>query len=373
MWLLPTAIFWGSAALVGYTYAGYPLLIHALARLRPRPFGTAPITPRVSIVLAARDEQARIGAKLENLLALDYPPDRLQIIVVSDGSQDGTDEIVRGFAGRGVELLRLAEPAGKPAALNAGVARASGEIVLFVDARQRVDEGALRAVVAPFADPQVGGAIGELMMEGATGPGVYWRYEKLIRAAESRFDSVVTATGAFFAIRRHLYRELPADLLVDDLYTPMQIALQGFRVVLEPAAKIFDREADLQGEFARKARTLAGNFQVLAKLPAILDPRRNRLFVQYASHKVLRLLCPYALVGMYGASAVLTLTAAPGWPIYAAAFAGQTAAYLLALRGDAPDAGRLARVCRTFVVLNAAAVEGLRRFAAGELDWTTAR
>ncbi len=376
MWVIPSAIFWGSAGIIAYTYAGYPLLINLLARLRRRDnHHLGPITPRVSVVLAAHDEARNIGAKLDNLAELDYPADRLEVIIVSDRSTDGTDQIVTDYAashsGLALTLERLDEARGKPTALNRGVARARGEIVVFCDARQQLDRGALRALVAPFADPGVGAVSGELMMQREAGPGAYWAYEKLIRSAESHFDSTVGATGALLAVRRHLYHDLPEGLLLDDVYTPMQIAMQGFRVLLEPEARVFDREAEIAGEFSRKARTLAGNYQILELLPGLLDPRRNRLAGQYLSHKVLRLVCPFALGALYASNLVLVATFAPPWPLYLATLAGQTVAYGLALKGGEQGAGRLARLCRTFVVLNAAAVEGLRRYLKGDLGWTT--
>ena len=147
MWLTSTAVYWASAATLGYTYVGYPLGVHALSRLRPRRVASAPIVPSVSVVMAARDEAHQIRRKLDNLLALDYPKDRLEIIVVSDGSTDGTDDVVREMSADGVRLERLAEPRGKPSAINRGVAAAKGEIVLFCDVRQRVDHNALRAIV----------------------------------------------------------------------------------------------------------------------------------------------------------------------------------------------------------------------------------
>ncbi len=376
MWLTPTALYWSSLGLVAYTYGGYPLLISALARLRPRPTRTAEIEPTVSVVLAAHNEGPRIGAKLDNLLALDYPPEKLQVVVVSDGSTDDTNDVVSGpaYAERNVLLSRLEPQGGKAVALNRGVQRASGEVVVFCDARQRLDPGALRALVPHFADPQVGAVSGELMLEGSRGPGAYWAYEKRIRAAEGAVDSVVGATGALFAIRRHLFSALPANTLLDDVYTPMQIVLQGYRVLFEPAARVFDEEATLQGEFSRKARTLAGNYQILRQLPALLDPRRNRLFLQYLSHKVLRLACPFALGTLLASNVALVATGAPGWPLYAATLAGQLSCYGLALWGavGGERAGKAARLSHTFVVLNAAALEGLRRYLRGDLAWTAA-
>ena len=379
MWLVPSLLFWSSAGVIAYTYAGYPLLVMGLARLRPRATRARDDSePTVTVVLAAHNEKGRIAAKLDNLLALDYPAEKLDIIVVSDGSTDGTDDVVAEYAekhpGR-VHVERVAEPSGKPTALNRGVARASGELVLFCDARQTVDAKALRALCRLFGDDDVGAASGELYMPSEKGPGVYWRYEKRIRAAESKLDSLVGATGALYAIRRKLFRELPEDSLLDDVFTPMQIALRGYRVVFEPEARVYDVEASTDGEFARKARTLAGNFQLLRHLPRVLDPRKNRLFFQLVSHKLMRLVCPFALTTLFASNVVLVATGAPGWPLYVATLAGQLAVYGLAVRGAVAGdgAGKLARVSHTFVVLNAAAVEGLRRFLTGNLAWTTAR
>lgn len=371
MWLVPSAIYWSSLAVVGYTYAGYPALIVGLSKLRRKKVAAAAIEPTISVVMAAHNEAARIAAKLDNLLALDYPADKLEIVVVSDGSSDGTADIVRGYRGRGVHLVELDRAGGKPSALNAGVRRATGEVLLFCDARQDIDPAAARALVAPLADPTVGAVSGELMMPGEKGPGLYWRYEKMIRAAEGRFDSVVGATGALYVIRRELYRELPAATLNDDMYTPLQIALRGYRVLFEPGAVAHDVEASLEGEFGRKARTLAGNYQLLRQLPQLANPFKNRLFGQYVSHKLMRLLCPFALTTLLASNVYLVATGAPGWPLYVLTLTGQLVAYGAALKHaiDADSAGKLARTSYTFVVLNAAAVEGLRRFLTGDTSW----
>ena len=375
MWISASILYWASAGVVGYTYLGYPLGIHLMSRLRPRQVHKGEIEPTVSVVMCAHNEEDQVGRKLENLLSLDYPAHKLQVVVVSDGSTDGTDEVVRGFVDRGVVLERLEQPSGKALALNRGVSRASGEVVLFCDTRQRIEENALRVMVPLFADPKVGAVSGELMIEGASGPGAYWKYEKFIRAAEGEVDSLVGATGALYAIRRHLFKPLPAACLLDDVYTPMQVVLQGYRVVFQPKARCHDQEASLSGEFERKARTLAGNFQLMSQLPELLDRRRNRVFYQFISHKVLRLVCPVALGTLLASNVVLVATGAPGWPLYAATLAGQAAAYGLAARGALKDegAGRLSRLSHTFVVLNAAAVEGFRRYLRGDFTWTTER
>jgi cellulose synthase/poly-beta-1,6-N-acetylglucosamine synthase-like glycosyltransferase len=373
-WLTAKSVFWSSAGLLGYTYAGYPAAIAALARLRGRPPRKGAHEPTVSVVLAAGNEERVIARKLDNLLALDYPRPKVQIIVVSDGSTDGTDGIVRGYADRGVVLERVETRSGKPTALNRGVRRATGELLLFCDARQEIDPGALRALAVCFTDPEVGAVSGELTFPDERGPGLYWRYEKAIRHAEGLVDSVPGATGALFAVRRELFVELPPDCLLDDVYTPMQIMLRGYRVAFEPEARVFDVEADLKGEFARKARTLAGNFQLVRQLPALLDPRRNRIFLQFVSHKLLRLACPYALAGLFGSNLVLVATGAPPWPFYAATLAGQLGLYgAAALEALTGRAGRIGRLGHTFVVLNLAAVAGLWRYLRGDLAWSGAR
>lgn len=374
MWLIPSLTYWSSLGLVGYTYAGYPALILTLSKLRPRPVQQAPIEPTISVVMAVHNGDSHIKSKLDNLLDLEYPRDKAQIIVVSDGSTDRTGAIAREYASRGVELVELPH-GGKPAALNAGVHHARGEIVVFCDVRQRISEDALRRTVAFFADPQVGAMAGELVIESEQGPGAYWAYEKMIRTAEGMVDSVVGGSGCYLAIRRHLYQEIPSDSLLDDVYTPMQIVLQGYRVIHRPEVQVYDKEASVSGEFSRKARTLAGNFQLLRQLPELLDPRRNRILFQFVSHKLLRLACPYALVALLASNVVLVVTLAPGWPIYAVTLAGQLAAYGLAIKGalQGEKAGKLARISHTFVTLNAAAVEGLRRYLKGDLQWSTVK
>ncbi len=373
MWILPTITYWSSLSLLSYTYLGYPLAINTLARVRPKRVRPGEIEPVVSVVMAVRNEQARVAAKLENLLYLDYPSAKLEVIVASDGSGDGTDEVVRGFADRGVRLVVLEGHGGKARALNAGVQQARGEVVLFCDVRQEIHPGALRTLVPLFGDPQVGAVSGELIMESEQGPGTYWVYEKLIRSAESRVDSTVGATGALYAIRRHLFEPLPEQCLLDDVYTPLQIVLKGYRVLFEPGATCTDRETTLAGEFSRKARTLAGNFQLLSLLPRLLSPRHNRVFFQLFSHKLCRLACPAALAGLLASNVVLVVTFAPGWPLYVATLGGQVFFYGLALKAHLAGGGegRLSKMSHTFVVLNSAAVEGFRRYLKGDFGWTS--
>jgi cellulose synthase/poly-beta-1,6-N-acetylglucosamine synthase-like glycosyltransferase len=294
----PRAVFWICLLLLVYANVGYPLLLFVWGRLRPKPFLTGPAEPSMTILIAAHNEASGIEARLSNLLSLDYPRERLDVVLGLDGCDDETSERAGTFSSRGVRVFEFATRRGKPSVLNALAAEARGEILVFADARQRWDMAALRALAAPFTDPRVGAVTGELILtEGDGRPlerglGLYWRMEKAIRRAESRIGSVVGATGAIYAIRRELFEPLPPDTILDDVLVPMRIARRGFRIVFEPRARAYDRaSASPKGEFARKVRTISGNFQLFAREPWLLG-FGNPLWLQTVSHKALRLLIP---------------------------------------------------------------------------------
>jgi poly-beta-1,6-N-acetyl-D-glucosamine synthase len=328
-----TLLFWFSLAVVAYVYVGYPLILRLWARLAPTPYARADAgssLPGVSIVIAAHDEAARLPARIENLLSLDYPAVRRQIIVVSDGSTDGTCDVLRKYAPL-VDVVRIPR-GGKAAALNAARVHARFDIVVFADARQVFASDALRELVAPFDDPAVGGVTGELLLdcEPSTigdGVGVYWRYEKGLRRLESAVGSTLGATGAIYAIRRALWEPLPPDTILDDVLTPMRVVMAGYRVVFNEKARAFDRaSADADAESRRKVRTLAGNYQILWLEPRLLLPWRNPVWLQYLSHKVGRLAVPYALLAIFGANIVIAATHV----MYQASLVAQVGFYLLA-------------------------------------------
>ncbi|MCU1384168.1 MAG: glycosyl transferase [Acidobacteria bacterium] len=365
-------VFWISIAAVAYVYVGYPAMLCLWAGLRPHPVERGPLTvgaePGISIVVVGRNEGARLSARIDNLVSLDYPASRRQIIVVSDGSTDDTLDVLAPYR-RFVEVVSV--PAGgKALALNAGVERARHEILVFADARQVFAPDALRELVAPFADPGIGAVTGELRLDAespcrrsnrdrriferrmderaeasdrredqrrrtlrstiAEGLGMYWKYEKQMRHFESRIWSTLGATGAIYAVRRALYRPLPADTILDDVLTPMRVVLAGYRVVFNEQARAFDRAAiDADAEARRKVRTLAGNYQILALEPALLLPWRNPVWLQYVSHKLGRLVVPYALIAIFTASLIL----AAGHLFYGAVLAAQVLFYLLAGAG----------------------------------------
>lgn len=362
-------LFWASLALIIYVYLGYPLMLMVWSRVRrPDPSATGvtgaagATAPSISVVLAVRNEASRLRARVANLLAQDYDGE-LEIIVVSDGSSDDPAAALAGSPAT-VRLITL-PPGGKAAALNAGVAHAHHDILVFADARQTFAPDALRHLVAPFADPHVGGVTGELLLDAergisdhdgavAEGVGMYWRYEKALRRMESAVGSTLGATGAIYALRRPLWRPLPPETLLDDVLAPMRAVLAGYSVVFEDRAKAFDRASRTASmESRRKVRTLAGNVQILWLEPRLLVPFVNPVWLQYLSHKVGRLLVPYALVALLAASIPLT---GDHW-LYELALYGQLAFYALAIWG-ALLADRVARLALTFVVLNYSAVAG---------------
>ena len=374
--------FWVSGLALAYAYAGYPMVLALLGWLSPAPqIRRKDQTPTVTMIIVACNEETQIDDRLRSCHDLDYPKDRLEILVASDGSTDQTDEIVLRHAGRGVRLLRLPGPRGKAAAINAAVPEAKGELLVFCDVRQDLDPQIIRALAADFADPTVGAVSGELHLgpsgAGLEGVGLYWRYEKWIRLAESRVDSTVGVTGAIYAMRRALHRPLDPRTILDDVALPMLAAVAGYRVVFEPQAKAYDRlSGSAKTEYRRKVRTLAGNYQLLALYPSLLNPFRNRLFWQFASHKLLRLAAPWCLVGLLVASAIL---AARGGSFPRAAFGLQVAFYLLALAGAVAKRiglrSRLLSVPYSFVLLNIASAASLFGFLSGDeiAAWRSAR
>jgi glycosyltransferase involved in cell wall biosynthesis len=331
------AIFWLSLALILYPYAGYWALLRLLGPLIGRPVARAPYTPRVTLVVSAYNEAANMRRKLENTLALRYPRAELEVLVVSDASTDATDAIVREFAPHGVELIRLPARGGKVAGQNAAIGRATGDILVFSDARIMLGPDSIQAMMENFADPSVGCVSSQDLIvdaEGhpdqAAGEGFYVRYEMAIRRAEARLGSLVGASGSFYAVRRRLAPVWEAAFERDFL-TPLKVAAQRSRTVHEPrAVGAYRALAEPEAEFRRKVRTVMRGMAVLFHMRELLDPfRYPRVAWQLWSHKILRWTVPFFLLTLFGSSAVLAARGAA--PIYACALAGQVAVYLLAL------------------------------------------
>jgi cellulose synthase/poly-beta-1,6-N-acetylglucosamine synthase-like glycosyltransferase len=358
---------WVSVGVVLYVYVGYPLLMWAFARWLRKQSAVAQISPDVSIVLAVRNGMAMLPAKMNHLFHLDYPKIK-EIIVVSDGSSDGTAEFLSGLSDPRLKTIVLEEHRGKAAALNAGMKEATADVLLFVDVRPTIAPGAIQCLVNRFADPKVGCVTGELVLlhegqstvSGAVG-GLYWRYERWIRKCEASYDSLVGVCGCFYAIRRELAIPQPAGIILDDMFQPLSIIRQGYRSVIEPGAIVIDRQPpQARTEFRRKVRTLAGNFQLLQLAPWVLTPQ-NRAFFQLVSHKILRLFVPYLLISVL----VVSLLLAGGSRFYAGLAAIQLVGLLLAMisfQRRFPKLGRIGGPVAALLMLNAAAVVGLYRF-----------
>jgi glycosyltransferase involved in cell wall biosynthesis len=369
-------LFFLSLAVILYTYAGYPILIALLARLRPRPWVRAPWPLEqkpapISIIMAVHNGAAMLPDKLVHLTSLE-PALVREIIVVSDGSTDATNHILAAQCLDSETLdvpsptpdprlkpILLPQQAGKTVAVNAGIAAASGDILLFVDIRPRIEPAALTSLLANFADPRVGCVAGELLLTqdthdatSAAVSGLYWRYEQYIRNCEAAVDSPVGVYGGFYAVRRACAVPAPPGLILDDMFQPLAIIRQGFRSVLDRQALVTDRwPSKATGEFSRKVRTLAGNFQLIQTSPWMLSPS-NRVAFQLISHKLLRLVVPYFFL-------LLLVTSPLPFALLQLAFWLMAA---IAIKHRIPLLQRIAAPASALLVLNAAAVVGLHRF-----------
>ena len=364
-----------SLLLCAYTWIGYPLAIGFLSFLRPLRVERAPEwSPSVTACVAVHNGARYIEAKLASLLSQDYPPDRIEVLVYADGCTDDTADRVAAAAARDprVKLLVGGERAGKPTALNQMRREASGEVLVMTDVRQTLAPRSFRALVSTLGAEQVGCVSGNLVLEGATGAGFYWKYENWIRRHEARFRSMVGVTGPIYAVRRVDVDDLPADTILDDMWIPMRLRLAGKLLLFAPEAEAKDDAFGDGREFSRKARTLAGNYQLFARLPRLLVPFVNPSWLEIASHKLLRLLCPWALLAIPPATgAALTVLGTNAGVLVSALWCiAAVQVFFLIAAGLGPRAGRIGAVARSFVVLNAAAIVGLWRFLSGRQSIT---
>ena len=377
------AVFWLSASTIGLTYVGFPVGLLIRGVLRPRPIAPTPIRASVSVIIAAHDEAASIGARLDNLVADSARPDGLEVIVASDGSTDATNDIVASYADRGVVLVALPR-VGKADALNAAVTASTGEILVFTDANTRFAPDAIDALVRPFGDPAVGGVAGDQRyVKGDREDGIaqgergYWDLDRMLKVAESRAGNVVSATGAIYAIRRELFRPVISGV-TDDFITSVSVIDQGGRLVFAEDAVAFEPPARSGGdEFGRKVRIMTRGLRGTIEMRHLMDPRRSGFYaLQLAWHKVLRRLMVFPLIGLF-VSSLLLLRAGP---LYGLAGLAQLAGYGLAvaglaLRGTPTGRSKLLSLPAFFVLVNAAALKAVVDIARGRrIDrWDPAR
>jgi biofilm PGA synthesis N-glycosyltransferase PgaC len=349
-------VFLVSLGFLVYVVFGYPLLLALLAR-REHPVRKRLELRTVSVLLTVYNGEKWIREKLQSILALDYPPELMQILVISDGSTDGTDDIVREFAPRGVELLRVPR-AGKAAALNVALQKTSGDLLFFTDVRQPLDPGSLKSLVCCLGDPSVGAACGHVYFLGSEEEqrahmGLYWAYEKWIRRMHTRIHSIQAGTGCIYAMRRELAAPVPHDTLLDDSYLPLCAFFRGYRFVFDTGAVAYEYPTTLDAEFHRKVRTLAGIYQLVRIFPKLIGPG-NRMWLHFVSHKLARLLAPFALILLAVSSFGLPS------PWMQLAVAAQAAFYLSAAADSRIPEGwpvkRVSSLTRTFVVLMAASL-----------------
>jgi cellulose synthase/poly-beta-1,6-N-acetylglucosamine synthase-like glycosyltransferase len=358
--LIAKSIFWLSAGLAFYVYAGYPLLLAILGRVAKRPVRKAPIEPSVSLLVAAYNEADVIEAKIRNALALDYPADRLEIAIACDGPTDGTTGIAQRVAteigGGRVHVFAYPVNRGKLYALNDTVPKLTGHIVAFSDASTMLAPGAMRALIANFADERVGAASGVYrVLHGDEAPlgkqeDFYWKYETYLKRAEADIGSILGCHGSLYAIRRTLYPFPKPATINDDYVIPMRILSRGYRVAYEPAAVAFE-EAHEMGGFSRRVRIMTGNVEQLREMGALVRPLRLGPLFFFLSHKVGRLAVPIAMLAMLMSNLFLL-----DRPFFRVVFALQGAFYALVLLGALVSVRpKILRLPYYFCMINAAA------------------
>lgn len=381
------ALFWLALGLVAFSYLGYPLVLavwdgarEALSAIRfvsggdDRRGRVAEAWPTVTLLFSAFDEEACIRRKIENCLALDYPADRLEILVGCDGCTDRTAELAREAGGARVKVHALSPRSGKASVLSRLAPQARGDLLVLTDANVMLERGALRALARRFREPGVGAVVGRLRLFNPTRrefeESLYWKYETALKFYEGKHGCVLGANGGIYAIRRILFTPLPPDTIVDDFVIPVRIAARGWEVPFEPDAVAFEETTEDAGrEFGRRARIGAGNWQALARVPELLDPRTGFLCFAFVSHKLLRWSAPFLLAAAVVANGALA-TAEGAWG-YRGLLLGQAAFYGLALAGRhgavrlTGPLRRLASLAHYFVAMNVALAVGLWRFVRG--------
>lgn len=367
-------IFYLSLFLVIYCYFGYPLVIYLFSIGFKKKVDKSPIEPTISIIISVYNEEDCIENKIRNLLSLDYPASKLEIIIGSDGSTDKTNEIIHQFSSPIFSFYPYEQRRGKMSTINDLVAKSKYEILVFTDARQSFDRNTIRELVANFHDLSIGCVSGELhfnlMKESGTAKGIniYWQYEKFLRKCESQIHSMMGATGAIYAIRRELFTVIPPDIILDDMFVPLKIIEKGFRVIIDADANAYDIAADNpQEEYRRKVRTLYGNYQIFHHFFGLFNPLTSPIAIQLFSHKFLRIILPFILILLLPVNVLLFKTSL----VYQIFMTIQICFYLLAglgvwtknsNHGFLKSISNISYVPYVFCLLNFSALVSLLRF-----------
>jgi cellulose synthase/poly-beta-1,6-N-acetylglucosamine synthase-like glycosyltransferase len=365
-------VLWLCLAMVLYTYLGYPLVVWCLSRLfgwrRQAPPEDDARLPTLSLLIAAYNEEAVIEQRLHNALAMDYPADKLEIVVVSDGSSDATTDIVRRFADRGVRLIETAERRGKAAALNSALPTLHGDVVMFSDANTCTEPAAARKLARWFAEADIGAVCGRLVLTNPAGgrnpDGLYWRYETFIKRCEGRLGALLGANGAIYALRHACYVPLAEGTILDDMLIPLLAKLRTDCAIVYDAEAVAEEETapDVRAEFHRRARIGTGGYTSIGQLWRLLSPRHGWAVFTFFSHKILRWLCPFFLLGLLGTNTILRERY--GWLLVAQMTFYVVSFLAIFLPGQSRPV-RLLRLTTMFTSMNGALLVGFGRWLCG--------
>lgn len=372
-------IFWFLIILVLYAYFGYPLSVCLLAKINPRSSGKEGITPRVSFITVAYNEEDCIKEKIENSLSLDYPRDKLDIIFVSDGSTDSTNEIASKYSGKGIKFIKFSSRRGKAACLNDAVLGSDGEILVFSDANVIYEKGAIKELVKNFGDNSIGGVTGEVYYNinkdsPNEGEGLFSKYERFIRNCESKFYSLIGVNGAMYAIRKELYVPIREDIVTDDFVIALNVIMHGYKIAYEPEAKGIEKiYSSAKDEFIRKVRMIAGGYQALNEFKGKFREVPFPVLFEIISHKLFRWAVPFFIAGILAVNLFLLDTA-----VYRIFLILQIMFYMAVLLGYILEKRKIASPLSFlyyFTAVNLAGIFGLFRFITGtqKVTWSRGR
>ena len=370
-------VFWISVVGIFYLYFGYPIILLITSKFKKHPPREEAFTPNVSVIIAAYNEEEVIGQRIENIMASDYPKDKIEVIVSSDGSTDRTNEIVRTMAYKygNVKLVASKERGGKSAALNRAVPKAKGEVLVFTDANSVFEPSSLRVLVKPLSDEKVGCVAGRKVIYGKDknkeAEEFYWKYENFLKSRESLIHSCMGADGSIYALRKELYCfPDPNRGYADDGMISMYVISKGYRLIYEPKARAWETSSSsLWREYRRKIRTLSGGLEWMASLWKLLIPFKSPVWWQLWSHKLLRFIIPFSILGIVLSSGFLTFGNA-GFTVYHFSFASLLFVYAIGALAILGCKRKLCRICFYFGYMNFSFLSALVRFISRKTEVT---